>query len=583
MYPAWFQQKYTPNNGTGSEVYQGFGLFAFYSTNSLQTPFYASATTLKYSDFCAQHDAGAAAPNWMLGNGNNIAAIVCGSAMNALQYIMAFATGIAALGLIGAIGATYNPATGIAERTVSGGTFIASLLLLTSLILWALQIQQKMYNVDVINSSYLECNNGNGISNWKCWFYGYSFWTAIGSVIGMLITMYASSAGRAEKIRHFRNEYEQDLAIALQQSLEQNNDTYSPRTTAQTQGYTASHYQQQNSQPITGVNPVFFSLGSLGCCTFSMIYPAWFMQKYKETDPALFQGFGIFAFHSTGSLQSPFYASVTTMEYSSFCANQHAGVTAPNWMLGGGTQLQAILCGMSIKGIQYVIMFSVVFAAISLIASIAATYQPAAGWAERVVSSATLAASCLLLAALICWAVQIQQKMLQIDVLSTAYMQCKSSQGSGTKWSCWFYGYSFWAAIGGVCGMLCTMYASSAGRAEKIRHFRKMYEADLAIAMQQSNGDTPAQSQGNYNPPQAAKPPVQPTVYNQPGFAQQPQQPEHQDHSSYEPQFQSYGQNNYNNYSGQYGGGGYPQQDDPYRQPVQPVVGGSGYVRGGIV
>ncbi|OQR86755.1 hypothetical protein ACHHYP_20451 [Achlya hypogyna] len=245
MYPAWFQQKYEGTANGTSTVFQGFGLYAFYSTGALQNPFYASVTTLKYSDFCAQNAAGTPAPNWMLGNGPALAEIVCGSAMTALQYVMGFATGISALGLVGAIAATYNPSTGIAERVVSGATFIASLLLLTSLILWALQIQQKMYNVDVINSSYLECKAG--VTNWSCWFYGYSFWTAIGSVVGMLITMYASSAGRAEKIRHFRNEYEQDLAIALQQSLEaaQHNDS-SPQVMHQA-GYTGGHYQQQTS------------------------------------------------------------------------------------------------------------------------------------------------------------------------------------------------------------------------------------------------------------------------------------------------------------------------------------------------
>ncbi|OQR86762.1 hypothetical protein ACHHYP_09986 [Achlya hypogyna] len=350
---------------------------------------------------------------------------------------------------------------------------------------------------------------------------------------------------------------------------------------------------------------VFFSLMSMGCCTFSMIYPAWFMQKYKETTPDVFQGFGIFAFHSTGVLQTPFYASNTTLEYSDFCANQKAGVQAPNWMLGGGPQLQVILCGMPIKGIQYVIMFAVVFATISLIASIAATFQPAAGWAERIVSSATLAASCLLLAALICWALQIQQKMLQIDVLATGYQACKSAKADGAQWSCWFYGYSFWAAIGGVCGMLCTMYASSAGRAEKIRHFRQIYEQNLAIAMQASAGTTPGTAQGVY---QAEKAPVQPTAFNQPGAPRLESQ-HSAEISSYEPNFQPYGQQTQQGAQGPHGqhpSTAYGQQQPSYGQsqagygnqysggypsgqygnqppPVQPVVGGSGYVRGGIV
>ncbi|KDO22784.1 hypothetical protein SPRG_11543 [Saprolegnia parasitica CBS 223.65] len=344
---------------------------------------------------------------------------------------------------------------------------------------------------------------------------------------------------------------------------------------------------------------VFFSLMSMGCCTFSMIYPAWFMQKYKETTPDVFQGFGIFAFHSTGVLQTPFFASATTLEYSDFCANQKAGVQAPNWMLGGAPQLQVILCGMPIKGIQYVIMFAVVFATISLLASIAATFQPQAGWAERIVSSATLAASCLLLAALICWALQIQQKMLQIDVLSSGYQACKSVKGDGSKWSCWFYGYSFWAAIGGVCGMLCTMYASSAGRAEKIRHFRNLYEQDLAIAMQASAGQTPGTTTSAYTAPQSEKPIVQPSAQNHPGFA--PSEPHANSISSYEPGFQPYGQapppNNTGPYAATSGYGAQPaygnayntnaygqsHTNGAYQQPVQPVVGGSGYVRGGIV
>ncbi|KAF0699206.1 Aste57867_10217 [Aphanomyces stellatus] len=243
---------------------------------------------------------------------------------------------------------------------------------------------------------------------------------------------------------------------------------------------------------------VFFSFMSLGCCTYSTIYPAWFQQKYKAVDPIVFQGFGIFGFYSTQSLQSPFYASVTSLEYKQFCADEEAKKTPPNWMLGGDAQFYNILCGMPIKGIQYVSFFASVFAgtisassalthqdaaALGLIASVAACYNPAAGYAERIVSSTTLISSLLLLAALIVWAIQIQQKMLEIDVISSAYVLC---QKGGQPWSCWFYGYSFWAAIGGVVGMLITMYTSSAGRAEKIRHYRNEYEADLAVAMQQS-------------------------------------------------------------------------------------------------
>ncbi|ETV93413.1 hypothetical protein H310_12656 [Aphanomyces invadans] len=234
---------------------------------------------------------------------------------------------------------------------------------------------------------------------------------------------------------------------------------------------------------------VFFSFMSLAVCTYSTIYPAWFQQKYKEHDPVVFQGFGIFNFYSTQPLQGPFYASETTLAYSEFCANEEKGLPPPNWMLGGDAQFKEILCGYPIKGIQYVSFFASVFAAFGLIASVAACFNPAAGYAERIVSSTTLISSLLLLAALIVWAIQIQQKMLEIDVISSAYVLC---QKKTANWSCWFYGYSFWAAIGGVVGMLITMYTSSAGRAEKIRHFRQEYEADLAIAMQQSMEATAA-------------------------------------------------------------------------------------------
>ncbi|KAG9408562.1 hypothetical protein AC1031_020417 [Aphanomyces cochlioides] len=225
---------------------------------------------------------------------------------------------------------------------------------------------------------------------------------------------------------------------------------------------------------------VVFSFLSLMSCTYSTIYPAWFQQKYKAVDPIVFQGFGIFNFYSTQKLDSPFYASVTTLSYKEYC---NKDVASPNWMLGGDAQFRNILCGYSLKAVQYVSFFASLFAAFGLIASIAACFNPAAGWAERMLSSTTLISSLLLLTALIVWAIRIQQRMLEIDVISSAYILCKKDD---TKWSCWFYGYSFWAAIGGVVGMLITMYTSSAGRAEKIRHFRHEYEADLAVAMQQS-------------------------------------------------------------------------------------------------
>lgn len=56
----------------------------------------------------------------------------------------------------------------------------------------------------------------------------------------------------------------------------------------------------------------------MGCAFYAMAYPAWFQQHYRRDGNNVFQGFGLFSFYSTGSLQSPFYASVTTLQYSDF-------------------------------------------------------------------------------------------------------------------------------------------------------------------------------------------------------------------------------------------------------------------------
>jgi hypothetical protein len=90
--------------------------------------------------------------------------------------------------------------------------------LAVSLVIWGALLQQTLYEIDTINSAYTSCKADN--TKWHCWFYGYSFWVCLASVIILSITGYLSSAGRAEKIRYFRKEYERDLAIAMQQSME---------------------------------------------------------------------------------------------------------------------------------------------------------------------------------------------------------------------------------------------------------------------------------------------------------------------------------------------------------------------------
>ncbi|KAF0699205.1 Aste57867_10216 [Aphanomyces stellatus] len=218
IFPAWFQQAYTPNGG--GTTFQGFGLFAFYSTNMITQPFYASQTTLYYADFCAAQDAGKAAPNWMLGLGTSFANTLCGPYITAIQWVMYVAIGFAGIAFLAAIVACFHPTTGYAERTISSMTFLSSLCLLAALILWSVYFQQQLLNTDVIQSAYSNCKantEGSGAS-WSCWFYGYCFWVAIAAVVSLLLTTYASAAGRNAKIRHFRKEYEAHMVMAIQES-----------------------------------------------------------------------------------------------------------------------------------------------------------------------------------------------------------------------------------------------------------------------------------------------------------------------------------------------------------------------------
>jgi hypothetical protein len=119
-------------------------------------------------------------------------------------------------------------------------------------------IQQRLYGVDSINSAYNICKSDR--TNWSCWFYGYSFWSCLAAVILMSIAGYLSSAGRAEKIRYFRKEFERDLAVAVAQSLEQDEQRqrgYSSVENNVTTGYVRSStpgniLQQPSYQPYGG-------------------------------------------------------------------------------------------------------------------------------------------------------------------------------------------------------------------------------------------------------------------------------------------------------------------------------------------
>lgn len=211
VYPAWFQQHYKRD---GKDVFQSYGLFAFYSTGDLVDPFYASVTTLQYSDFCNSNST----PNYMVGDDENFRTVLCGKAMRSTQATTATGAAVSVVGLVMSVVAVFNPSAGKSERIVSFVTLVGSILLAVSLVIWGWGVQQRMYQVDSINLVFNNCKADR--VDWSCWFYGYSFWVCLAAVILLSIAGYLSSAGRAEKIRYFRKEYERDLAVALQQSLE---------------------------------------------------------------------------------------------------------------------------------------------------------------------------------------------------------------------------------------------------------------------------------------------------------------------------------------------------------------------------
>lgn len=131
-------------------------------------------------------------------------------------------------------------------------TSLLALLLAVSLVIWGWTIQQRLYQVDSINSAFSSCKADR--TDWHCWFYGYSFWVCLAAVIVLSVTGYLSSAGRAEKIRYFRKEYERDLAVAVQQSMEhdaaaQAHHLNTQPATAYARSNTAQNFALQQQQP----------------------------------------------------------------------------------------------------------------------------------------------------------------------------------------------------------------------------------------------------------------------------------------------------------------------------------------------
>ncbi|DAZ92816.1 TPA: hypothetical protein N0F65_012635 [Lagenidium giganteum] len=302
---------------------------------------------------------------------------------------------------------------------------------------------------------------------------------------------------------------------------------------------------------------VIFSLISAGCAFFALVYPAWFQQEYQRDGKDVFQGYGVFAFYSTGALDSPFYASKTTLQYSDFCKSN----TIPNYMLGNGDQFHTVLCGKAMMSVQATTATGAAISLLGLLGSIIAVYSPSAGIPEKVVSFSTLVGSLLLAVSLVIWGWLIQQRLYQVDAVSGAYLTCKSDR---SDWSCWFYGYSFWVCLASVILLSVTGYLSSAGRAEKIRYFRKEYERDLAVAVQQSLVAEASAQQHHLQGPAVTNAYVRSNTGQ--GFAapaSQPYPPQHQPYGqpgmNAAPMQQPYNQQMNHQYSSQMSGSGYQQ------------------------
>lgn len=155
-------------------------------------------------------------------------------------------------------------------------------------------------------------------------------------------------------------------------------------------------------------------------------------------------------------------------------------------MLGAGLQYQDALCGGGITAVQIITCAAVFLTLVVLVASVVAVFKVDAGQAERIVSMATLVGSLMLSLSLIVWGWVVQRKLYDINTINGSYQTCESTS---QDWSCWFYGTSFWVALGAILGLSITGYLSSAGRSEKLRRYRKQYQNDMEAAVHASIAD----------------------------------------------------------------------------------------------
>lgn len=214
VYPAWFAQTYTSDQG--EVTFQGYGIWSYYSSNTINSgnPFYSAETTILYSDFCKVETE---FPNWMLGAGLLLQEAVCSDYLTIIQILVGLSAALSVLVLVLAVLANFKLNAGRMERGVSMFSFVGSIMLALALFAWGLTVQKGLFEVPMINYMYQSCNASE--EDWSCWFYGKSFWMVLAAVFGFSITGYFSSAGRAEKVMRYRKSYEQNMRVAMEESM----------------------------------------------------------------------------------------------------------------------------------------------------------------------------------------------------------------------------------------------------------------------------------------------------------------------------------------------------------------------------
>ena len=204
------------------------------------------------------------------------------------------------------------------------------------------------------------------------------------------------------------------------------------------------------------------------------MYPGWFRQRYNASSPVLYQGFGLFAFHSSSESLVPFYGSKTTLQYSEFCKNSSFN---PDWMLGAGMAYRNVLCSSSLRIVQVTTSLSAGVSVIIWFASLVCLFRLQNCIAEKIISNCTMIAALLLSLGLIIWGWSVQPKLYLLSPVSNAKQSC---QNSTEDWSCWFYGTPFWLGIVATFVLTLTGYFSSKGRMAKIKQLHKLQQEQVS-------------------------------------------------------------------------------------------------------